>query len=245
MKRTLVAAFALTLALLFASLAVVAADDDHEDEEGGDDAGEAGENEEASDDGDDDEDDDEDNEVADDDDEDDDSDDNEGSGDDDEDDEDEDDDEGDGQSLSPAIVLSLSETSVSEGSTVVASWTVSGFTLDATGMGQASVAGRGHVHILVDGVLAGMTAASSLPLGGLSIGAHAVRVQLHHNDHTALSPTVFDEASLEVRGQQSGPVPSATGADATFLFLGLGLLIAIAAAIGAVVWQRYRKRMGP
>lgn len=240
MKRTLAAAFVLTLALLFSSVAVVAADHEANDNDcdvDHDAADEVGDHEDACGDGDHDDDEgaNDDDEVGDVD-----------EGDDDQADDDADDQAGDGdQAVSPSIVLSLSATSIEEGSSVVASWTVTGFTLDAAAMGSAPVAGRGHVHLLVDGTLAGMTAGTSLPLEGVGTGSHTVRVELHNNDHTAVSPSVFDDASLDVTARQVGPATSSAGADATFLFLGLGLLIAIVSAIGAVLWQRRRKRMGP
>jgi len=243
-RRTLAAAFVLTLVLLSASVAVVAAHDEqkrhghqddtqsHEHDDDCDDdhdaENETGDHEDGCGDG---GHDDDANETDD------------GGGHDDN--ETGDDDGDDGGSVSPSIALILSASSIEDGSSVVASWTVSGFTLDAAAMGGAAVSGRGHVHVLVDGTLVEMTAGTSLSLDGLSTGTHTVRVELRNNDHTALSPAVFDEASLDVTPKATAPTPSASaGMDATFVFLGLAILIAILAGIGTIAMQRRRKKRG-
>ena len=64
------------------------------------------------------------------------------------------DDDGDGDALSPSISLSLSASTIEEGQSVVASWTVTDFVLDGAAIGSTqNVQGRGHVHVLVDGEL--------------------------------------------------------------------------------------------
>jgi len=143
--------------------------------------------------------------------------------------------------IAPSITLTLSATSIEEGSTVVASWTVTGFALDAAAIGGANVPGRGHVRVLVDGEVITRTAASSITLEALAVGSHTVRVELSNNDRSAVSPAVFDEATLEVTAAE-GPVPAAGITDLGWIILVLLLVIAIASAVTALVLRRRRAR---
>ncbi len=66
-------------------------------------------------------------------------------------------------------------------------WEVEGFTLDGDAIGEEKVAGRGHVHVYVDGALVEETAEDGLPLLDLGAsGAHTILVRLAENDHDEL-----------------------------------------------------------
>lgn len=164
---------------------------------------------------------------------------------DDEDDDDEDGDgdqgDGDGETVSPSIALTLSADSIEDGQSVLASWTVADFALDGAAIGSTqNVQGRGHVHVLVDGDLVEMTASGSLELGDLGVGTHTVRVELRNNDHSALGPAVYDEATVTVTA--NGPTAATVGADPTWLFWILAIVIAMIAAAAAVLYRRRRHK---
>jgi len=154
------------------------------------------------------------------------------------------DDDGDGDALSPSISLSLSASTIEEGQSVVASWTVTDFVLDGAAIGSTqNVQGRGHVHVLVDGELVAQTASGSLEIEDLSVGTHTIRVELRNNDHSALSPAVYDEATVTVTAL--GPTAATVGADPAWLFWILAILIAAIAATAAILYRRRRAKPGP
>ena len=65
-------------------------------------------------------------------------------------------------------------------------WQVSGFTIDADALANGDttpVAGRGHVHVQVDGTYYDATAEESYTITGLSSGVHTLSVELAGNDH--------------------------------------------------------------
>jgi hypothetical protein len=74
---------------------------------------------------------------------------------------------------------------------------ISGLTLDGTKIGQpaSQTAGVGHWHIYVDGKYAGLSVSDviSLPndaMPQIAPGPHEIKIQLHHTDHTPLTPEV-------------------------------------------------------
>jgi len=70
--------------------------------------------------------------------------------------------------------------------------TFSNITIDGAAIGQPSVAGRGHYHAWLDGILLGPSAASAVLLTELSAGPHLLVVELRNNDHSPLVPRVVD-----------------------------------------------------
>ncbi len=72
------------------------------------------------------------------------------------------------------------------------------FALDASTMGGPNAPDVGHAQVYLDGVLFQETAANVVPLRGLTVGTHAVRVQLANNDGTAVSPPVYNEIAVIV-----------------------------------------------
>ncbi len=69
------------------------------------------------------------------------------------------------------------------GNTLDATFDVRNFTLDENGIGAADVAGTGHVHAYVDGVLVGETADTTFTFAELPSGPHTLEVRLADNDH--------------------------------------------------------------
>ncbi len=73
---------------------------------------------------------------------------------------------------------------------------VSGFVLDQADYGGMNVAGEGHIHYYVDGVLAAATVSTFFDIPSLAPGSHTIRADLRNNDHSALSPAVFAEIKV-------------------------------------------------
>ncbi len=75
-------------------------------------------------------------------------------------------------------------------------WTVENLTLDAGAIGDEARAGRGHVHVYVNGQLVEETAELEGRVDGLGSGSHTIVVRLAQNDHVELdgSDTVDVEA---------------------------------------------------
>lgn len=100
------------------------------------------------------------------------------------------------QASSPTLTL-LSPT---EGqvitSTVGVRVQVTNFTLAPEAIGGANVAGQGHWHVLLDGVFLQPVGTDSFSLTGLTVGSHAIKAELHNNDHSAVSPAV--EATVNI-----------------------------------------------
>lgn len=72
------------------------------------------------------------------------------------------------------------------------------FSLDATSMGGPNAPDVGHAQVYLDGVLFEETGANVVPLRGLTVGTHTVRVQLANNDGTAVSPAVYTDIDVVV-----------------------------------------------
>ncbi len=141
----------------------------------------------------------------------------------------------------PSIQVSLSATSIRAGNDVVVSWTVVGFVLDAVGFGGAPEAGRGHVHVYVDGGTPSMSTGNALTISGLAEGSHTIRVALHNNDHSPVSPAVQTEAVVQVTPVPPAPAPMV---EASVFFGTLIALLVVIATLAAVLVMR-RRRGGP
>jgi len=83
-------------------------------------------------------------------------------------------------------------------STVTVRVLVTNFTLAPGAIGGANVAGQGHWHILLDGVFLQPVGTDSFTLTGLTVGPHAIKAELHNNDHSAVSPAVEATVSITV-----------------------------------------------
>ncbi len=80
---------------------------------------------------------------------------------------------------------------------------VAGIELDAENYAGYNIPGHGHIHYYVDGVLAsggGATAATTFNLASLSAGSHLIKAELRNDDHSALTPPVFDQLSVNATG---------------------------------------------
>ncbi|HEY7801956.1 MAG TPA: hypothetical protein VIE40_04725 [Dehalococcoidia bacterium] len=80
---------------------------------------------------------------------------------------------------------------------------VKGLTMDGTKIGQpaAQNPGVGHWHVYVDGTYAGLSVSDVVAIPNdampqISAGMHEIKVQLHHTDHTPLTPEVTDTAMI-------------------------------------------------
>ena len=72
------------------------------------------------------------------------------------------------------------------------------FTFAPGSVGGAAVPGEGHWHIYVDDLYVDYSATGTVDLVGVSPGNHILRAELVNNDHSVLSPRVYDELSVEV-----------------------------------------------
>jgi hypothetical protein len=101
----------------------------------------------------------------------------------------------------PSIKIVSPPAGATVGNRVEVQVRISGLTLDGTKIGQpaAQNPGVGHWHVYVDGKYAGLSVSDviSLPndaMPSISAGSHEIKVQLHHTDHTPLTPEVTDTA---------------------------------------------------
>ena len=88
---------------------------------------------------------------------------------------------------------------------------VDGIELDAENYAGTNIVGHGHIHYIVDGALASATASMFADVGALTLGTHTIRAELRNNDHSALSPAVFDEATVTVEDPSITIVTPADG----------------------------------
>ena len=120
---------------------------------------------------------------------------------------------------------------------------ITGFTIDPESVGQASVPGRGHYHVTLDGTTIDFFVTGLIyAVRDLTEGQHTIGVSLHNNDHSALTPEVDDEVLVTVVGPTSQP----QGIDSA-LFIGttIGLVVLlIVVAVGLILWGR-RGRQAP
>jgi hypothetical protein len=73
------------------------------------------------------------------------------------------------------------------------------FTLDAHSMDGPNVHHTGHAQLLIDGVLYQESASTTIPVNGLALGSHTLRVQLANNDRTPVDPPVYNEFDVTVQ----------------------------------------------
>jgi hypothetical protein len=98
---------------------------------------------------------------------------------------------------------------------VEAEFTVGNFTLDASKVGQAPQAGTGHWHVLVDGVYIGYGADLVSMVSDLSQGPHVITIELHNNDHSALTWPAFDLLRIVVPSGAPKVTITSPGASST------------------------------
>jgi hypothetical protein len=103
---------------------------------------------------------------------------------------------------------SLRLLSPADGALVPLNWTafsiaVTNFTLDPAAINNTPVAGRGHYHIFVDTHYEGLSANPTHFVANLAAGNHTLRISLYNNDHTPITPWVFDEVRLQVVGARA------------------------------------------
>lgn len=89
------------------------------------------------------------------------------------------------------------------------------FDLKPVGTAPGKVAGQGHIHYLVDNKTAEgdyATPAKNFTFRNLSPGTHVLRAELVNNDHTSLSPPVFDEVTVKAVAPGAKPTPTSPAA---------------------------------
>jgi hypothetical protein len=143
--------------------------------------------------------------------------------------------------VEPTINVNASAPSVKEREPLIISWSVTGFVLDAPGIGNAPEQGRGHVHLDVDGSNYAAIAADSITITDLPKGNHTIRVSLHNNDHTPLSPEVGDAVVVEIT---PGPPRTEAPLDLSLAYGAAAAILIGAVAIVALALRRKRRGDG-
>jgi hypothetical protein len=93
-----------------------------------------------------------------------------------------------GSPLDGATIASDSDLTVS----------VENFTLDAANIGGTVMTDDGHYHIMVDGDYYDLSADTTYTFSELGTGLHDIEVELVNNDHTSLTPPVYDMVTVNV-----------------------------------------------
>jgi hypothetical protein len=103
----------------------------------------------------------------------------------------------------PSISIVSPDTGASVDSRLEVRVAVTGVVLDGTKIGSPASENpdAGHWHVYVDGEYAGLSVSDvvSLPndaMASISPGAHEIKVQLHHTDHTPLTPEQSDAVTV-------------------------------------------------
>jgi hypothetical protein len=105
----------------------------------------------------------------------------------------------------PTMTASLSSTTVTKGTAVTVTVNATNWTFADPNVMTDVDPNEGHYHVYLDGAtgasylavgIAG-TVAVTIPLATTS-GAHTLRVQLQHNNHSALSPNVEQVLNITV-----------------------------------------------
>src|SRR5438552_365801 len=139
--------------------------------------------------------------------------------------------------VTPSIALTA-PSSITAGEDLRISWAVTGFVLDSAAFGGTPEAGRGHVHVFVDGMYTAATPATSFVLTGIAAGSHNISVELYNNDHSELTTEYSSQAIVTV----SAPAPAPAGTVATTVFYGsVGVLAAIIVVLAALLARKGRK----
>src|SRR5437660_8892933 len=139
--------------------------------------------------------------------------------------------------VTPSIALTA-PSSIAAGEDLRISWAVTGFVLDSAAFGGTPEAGRGHVHVFVDGTYTAATASTSFVLAGLAAGAHNISVVLYNNDHTPLASQYSSKATVTV--SSAAPAPAGT-VNPTVFYGSVGVLAAIIVVLSALLARKGRK----
>lgn len=108
---------------------------------------------------------------------------------------------------------------------------ISNLTLAPGAIGQANQPGQGHWHLLLDGKLVQPVGTESFTLTGVTTGPHTIKVELHNNDHSPLSPPV--EATVRFAVETPGGLLETIQAN---LWLVVAVVVGLAIVTGAVLW---------
>ncbi len=155
------------------------------------------------------------------------------------------------QLLSPTVEASITVTAAAPsisilepadgatvGATVALRVDIGGFVIDAEAVGLASVPGRGHYHVTVDGTTIDFEVTGPVyAIEDLAEGDHTIEVSLHNNDHTALSPAASDQVTITVA--PAAPTPPAGVDPLVFIATTVSLIVVLAVvAIALYLWGR-------
>jgi fibronectin type 3 domain-containing protein len=141
----------------------------------------------------------------------------------------------------PSISIVEPTAGATVGTVVFLQVQITGFIIDAENVGQANVPGRGHYHVTVDGTTIDfMVTGLIYAVKDLTEGQHTIRVSLHNNDHSALTPEVGDEVTVNV----AAPAPPPAGIDpVVFAGTTIGLIVLlIVVAVALILWGRRGRR---
>lgn len=121
--------------------------------------------------------------------------------------------------VGPAIQITSPTQGAAINSTVTLHVRFSHFKVSGQDLGHAAKVGEGHWHVLVDGMYATASTASTATLSGLAPGPHMIEAQLANNDHSPLAPPAYYDLFVTVRGGPSsttspGSTPTATASPA-------------------------------
>lgn len=139
-----------------------------------------------------------------------------------------------------AIRLRASAPSAREGEPLVVSWIVTGFVLDAAAIGLEPEAGRGHVHIDVNGGDYAASGADSIRITDPPAGNHTIRASLHDNDHSPFSQEVTGVVAVDIT---PGPPRPGASLDPVVAYFAAGAFLVVSAVIARVALRR-RHRVG-
>ncbi len=142
----------------------------------------------------------------------------------------------------PSISILAPADGATVGTTVSLRVDIGGFVIDAEALGQASVPGRGHYHVTVDGTTIDFEVTGPIyAISNLAEGDHTIEASLHNNDHTALSPGVSDQVSITVAA--AAPTPPAGVDSLVFIATTVSLLVVLA-VVAVVLYLWGRKSQG-
>ncbi len=146
----------------------------------------------------------------------------------------------------PSISIVTPTAGATLGTVVFLQVQIAGFTIDAESVGQASVPGRGHYHVTVDGTTIDfMVTGLIYAVKDLAEGEHTIQVSLHNNDHSPLSPEVADQVTVTVELAAPPPPPPAGIDPVVFAGTSIGLIVLlIVVAVALILWGR-RGRQAP
>jgi len=100
-----------------------------------------------------------------------------------------------------------------------------GFILDQQNFGGTNITDHGHIHYFVDGTYVAATWLTEFVFAGLTPGPHALKAELHYNDHGLVVPVVADTIQV-MAGVPSIKILEPTK-DESVSFLGFRLRVAV------------------